>query len=150
MIHLEPIKKIGMNMSDEKIEKVKLHYIKNESTKRPLVNYSGHDESQGYSDEYVFLETEVLDARQVEEKKEFSLDKEGFTKVTFNPNDVDYSKPKNVRDSYYAEIEKLIKKHTGASDVFVFDHTVRRGLKNSNRRPAYHIHNDYTFAKAKE
>ena len=29
--------------------------------------------------------------------------------------------------------------------MFVFDHTVRRGIKDSNRHPAYHVHNDYTF-----
>jgi len=149
MLYLSLDQNTGVKMTDKKVEKVKLHYIKNESTKRPLVNYSGYDESQGYSDEYIFSDTEVFDARQYEDKKHFSLDKEGFTKVTFKPKDVDYSKPENVKDNYYAEVEKLIKLHTGASDVFVFDHTVRRGLKDSNRRPAYHIHNDYTFATAK-
>ncbi len=129
----------------KKIEKTKLHYIKNESTKRPLVNYSGHDESQGYSDDYVFLDAEVYDARRLDHKKDFNLDQEGFKLLRFNPHDVDYANQESVKRSYYPEVEQLIKQQTGASDVFVFDHTVRRGLDTSNRRPAYHIHNDYTF-----
>lgn len=50
-----------------------------------------------------------------------------------------------VKQSYYSEVKTLVKKETGATDVFVFDHTVRGGIKDSNRHPAYHVHNDYTF-----
>ena len=50
-----------------------------------------------------------------------------------------------VKRDYYSSVEELVKKQTGASHVFAFDHTIRRGIKNSNRHPAYHVHNDYTF-----
>ena len=132
-------------MKGKKIEKVKLHFIKKDSTNTPIVNYTGHAESQGYSEEYVFLETEVHDARRLEDKKDFNIDREGFSLVSFTPKEVDFSNSESVKDGYYSEVEQLVKEQTGASDVFVFDHTVRRGLVDSNRRPAYHIHNDYTF-----
>lgn len=125
--------------------KTKLHFIKNESTNVPVVNYSGHNESQGYSDDYIYHETEIIDARVAKESSPASLDKEAFELVKFTPAEVDYLDTGVVKNIYYSEVEALVKKQTGASEVFVFDHTVRRGIKNSNRQPAYHVHNDYTF-----
>ncbi len=132
------------------VEKTQLHYIKNDSTAVPVVNYSGHDESQGYSDDYIFHETDIInartpDTRALNDKAAFSLNREAFKLVTFTPGNVDFLDTQSVSETYYDDVEALVKKETGASDVFVFDHTVRRGIKNSNRQPAYHIHNDYTF-----
>ena len=129
---------------NQKVEKVRLHYIKKNSENTPVVNYSGDNESQGYSNEYVFIETDITDARTLV-NKEFNLDKEGFKLTHFIPEQVNYSLSEDVKKIYYPEVESLVREQTGASDVFVFDHTVRRGLANSNRRPAYHIHNDYTY-----
>lgn len=125
--------------------KTTLHFIKSGSTSTPAINYSGHDESQEYSDNYIFQETDIINARALSEGHSFSLDKQAFTLTTFTPIDVDFLDSSTVKQSYYAQVEALIKKETGATDVFVFDHTVRRGIKNSNRHPAYHVHNDYTF-----
>ncbi|TEW52661.1 CmcJ/NvfI family oxidoreductase [Psychromonas algicola] len=127
------------------VEKTKLHFIKDESNAVPVISYSGHDESQNYSDDYIFQETEVLNARLLGEDRVFSLDKEAFKLTQFNPTEVDFLDSELVKSSYYADVEALVKKETGATDVFVFDHTVRRGVKDSNRHPAYHVHNDYTF-----
>ena len=127
------------------IEKTQLHFIKNESVNVPMINYSGHDESQEYSDDYIFKATNVIDARSLPDDYSFSLDKEAFQLVGFNPTEVDFLDPEIVKSTYYSDVEALVKKETGATDVFVFDHTVRRGIKDSNRHPAYHVHNDYTF-----
>jgi hypothetical protein len=127
------------------LEKTKLHFIKNESIAVPIVNYSGLDESQSYSDEYTFHETDIVNARSLSEERTFSLDREAFKLITFSPDDVNFLAPELVKKSYYPDVEALVKKETGASHVFAFDHTVRRGIKNSNRHPAYHVHNDYTF-----
>jgi len=75
----------------------------------------------------------------------FSLDKEAFKLAVFTPTEVDFLSVECVKQSYYSEVATLVKKETGATDVFVFDHTVRRDIKDSNRHPAYHVHNDYTF-----
>lgn len=128
-----------------KVTKTQLHFIKNESQNVPVVNYSGHDETQSYSDDYIFKDTEIIDARQAPQAEEFNLDRQAFKKVDFNVQAVDFLDPDVVSKQYYAQVEALVKKETGASDVFVFDHTVRRGIKESNRHPAYHVHNDYTY-----
>lgn len=130
-------------------EKTTLHFIRAESTKVPVINYSGLDESQSYSDDYTFLESEVIDARKTKNSTAFSLDREAFKLVNFCPVEVDFSNPEVVKNSYYPRVEELVKNETGASHVFAFDHTVRRGIKNSNRHPAYHVHNDYTFETGK-
>ncbi|AZQ84897.1 methyltransferase [Colwellia sp. Arc7-635] len=127
------------------VEKTKLHFIKSESTGTPFINYSGHDELQEYSEDYSFQEVEIINARTLPEGKIFGLDKEAFKLATFKPTEVDFLNVDAVKDSYYSDVAALVKKETGATNVFVFDHTVRRGIKNSNRHPAYHIHNDYTF-----
>ncbi len=127
------------------VEKTTLHYIKNESTAVPTIDYSGFDESQSYSDDYVFLEADVINARALKKRDAFSLDIEGFKLVEFSPDEVDFLDVEEVKNNYYPSAEELVKKETGASHVFAFDHTVRRGIKNSNRHPAYHVHNDYTF-----
>jgi hypothetical protein len=127
------------------VEKTKLHFIKNESTGIPSINYSGHDELQEYSEDYSFETAEIINARTLPEGKTFGLDKEAFMLTTFNPTEVDFLNVDAVKDSYYSDVAAVVKKETGATDVFVFDHTVRRGIKDSNRHPAYHIHNDYTF-----
>ena len=67
------------------VEKTKLHFIKEESNAVPVITYSGHDESQGYSDNYIFQETEVFNARLLGEERAFSLDKEVFKLATFTP-----------------------------------------------------------------
>jgi len=127
------------------VQKTKLHFIKQESNAQPSIHYSGHDELQSYSDDYIFQTTEIINARAIADERVFSLDKEAFKLVTFTPTEVDFLTAESVKQSYYSEVATLVKKETGASDVFVFDHTVRRGIKDSNRHPAYHVHNDYTF-----
>lgn len=126
------------------IEKTKLHFINRESTNDPFINYSGHDESQEYSEAYDFQDAEIINARSISDTP-FSLDKQAFELAVFRPSDVDFLDSDAVKAAYYPEVEALVKSKTGATDVFVFDHTVRRGIAGSNRHPAYHIHNDYTY-----
>jgi len=127
------------------LERTRLHFIRSESTGTPVINYSGFDESQSYSDDYIFLDTEVIDARPLKTEWNFSLDREAFKLVEFTPSEIDYLSPEEVKKHYYPSVEELVKAETGASAVFAFDHTVRRGVEGSNRHPAYHVHNDYTF-----
>lgn len=131
------------------IEKSKLHFIRKESTGMPIVSYSGNDESQEYSDDYIFQEVDIINARAVKAQNPASLDTEAFKLVVFKPKNVSFTDIEQIKKIYYSDVETLVKKETGASDVFVFDHTVRRGLKDSNRHPAYHVHNDYTFETGK-
>lgn len=58
-----------------------------------------------------------------------------------------------VRNTYYAEIQELVMAHTGAKEVFVFDHNVRsKDMAGSDQtaqrapiqNPVKSVHNDYT------
>jgi len=125
------------------VERTQLHFIRNEITNTPVINYSGYDEKQEYSEAYQFKDADIINARTVTDSV-FSLDTNGFQLVQFTPSDVDFLDTEAVKEHYYPEVEALIKAQIGASDVFAFDHTVRRGIEGSNRHPAYHVHNDYT------
>jgi hypothetical protein len=79
----------------------------------------------------------------------FELDTHGFVFVdhpTAVKNFVDQLDRKRVYDR---EVEELIKQHSGASHVVVFDHTIRIGDEQAQRSlgarpPVKGVHNDYT------
>ncbi len=80
-----------------------------------------------------------------------SLDAEGFRLIGHRSDVRDFYSDDEVRDVYYAEIEKLVAKAAGAARVVVFDHTVRRRLEDASdrsgrprREPVPRVHNDYT------
>ena len=131
------------------VKRTTLHFIRPDSTGTPVVNYSGFDETQAYSDDYRFLETDIISARTPPNEKTFSLDREAFRLVNFCPTEIDFLDPTAVKTAYYPSVEALVKEATGADQAFAFDHTVRRGIADSNRHPAYHVHNDYTFETGK-
>jgi hypothetical protein len=53
-----------------------------------------------------------------------------------------------VRRDYYPEVADILRGATGARDVLIFDHTVRRAGADGARQPALHVHNDYTDTSA--
>jgi len=54
-----------------------------------------------------------------------------------------------VRNEYYAEIENTIKdKLPGVKKVVIFDHTIRRRVKDAPRQPVQQVHVDQTPAAA--
>ncbi|WP_428487419.1 CmcJ/NvfI family oxidoreductase [Rhodopila sp.] len=80
-----------------------------------------------------------------------ALDTQGFL-LTNAPTAVrDFYNEAELRDTYYAEAEALVKQATGASRVMVFDHTIRRrehGVEDRTpgtaRQPVTRIYGDYT------
>lgn len=90
----------------------------------------------------------VADARSM--IANLSLDREGFALVPHETHVSDFYDPDVVAAEYNPEIEALIKLHTGAKDVVVFDHTVRAGDETIRktkmvREPVQRAHNDYTI-----
>jgi hypothetical protein len=80
-----------------------------------------------------------------------SLDGEGFAVVRHNSAVRDFYDDAEVRRTYYAEAEQVLKEATGARRVFVFDHTVRRRVLGADdraqgapRQPATRVHVDHT------
>ena len=86
---------------------------------------------------------------------QFHLDKHGFEFVDHQTAMQDFLDIDELKSVYYAEIEQLVKDHTGATRVVVFDHTLRAGdeptrEKRRVRGPVYLAHNDYTEWSAPE
>jgi hypothetical protein len=85
-----------------------------------------------------------------EEDHAFTLDGEGFAVVEHRSAVIDFQDEGQIRDTYYAEAERLLKDVTGADRVFIFDHTLRHRIPGQQdygdgpRQPATRVHVDHT------
>ena len=89
----------------------------------------------------------IHDAR--DRRDALSLDREGFLFVDHETAVENFYDPYELETVYYPEIERLIKAHTGAQRVVIFDHTLRSGDESIQaekhlREPVKVVHNDYT------
>jgi hypothetical protein len=83
----------------------------------------------------------------------FRLDTHGFVFTDHATQVRDFADEAERARVYDPEVQALIKKHSGASHVVVFDHTIRIGdegmQKTLGARPTVHgVHNDYTETSA--
>jgi hypothetical protein len=75
----------------------------------------------------------------------FSLNQEGFAFHNGPSHVTDFENTEAVESTYYAEVRKLVTDAVGATEVEIFDHTIRVTDEDTTyRRPASHAHNDYT------
>jgi hypothetical protein len=79
----------------------------------------------------------------------FALEQNGFRFVRHDTKVADFFNEKEVRHTYYPEVQALVKAETGAARVVVFDHTLRTandGLREARkiREVVPQVHNDYT------
>lgn len=123
-----------------------------EATPKP-VNYA-YEPPAGIprrSGKYIQQSVVIRDGREVLD--ELSLDSNGFVLTKHETAVKDFYDPEEVKSVYYPEVERLIKRETGAERVVVFDHIVRnpvlaaRGEKGA-RPPATIVHNDYSLKSA--
>jgi len=91
----------------------------------------------------------VYDVRDI--ARDVSLDREGFAVLHHASAVRDFYNEEELRRIYYPETERLIAEKTGASRVFIFDHTVRRRVRDVEdraagvpRQPATRVHVDHT------
>jgi len=94
---------------------------------------------------YRFFKVRVRDARPI--AGELSLDRQAFALVRHDTKVRDFYDENEVKTAYYAEVEALLKRATGAAKVVIFDHTVRtadRAVERGLRTPVQSVHNDYT------
>lgn len=103
----------------------------------------------GYSFKLSDHQRSVQDIRGRE--SDFSTDTSGFA-VYNQPTSKDfgdYSDEALVRDSYYQEVENILRqKLPGIKKVVIFDHTIRRNKKASPRAPVQQVHVDQTPSAA--
>lgn len=126
-----------------------LNYL-SEMTERPR-NYT-FDPPPGVPRSNTVHETHrlpIYDVRQT--AADVSLDREGFELLRHSTAVRDFYDEDEVRKVYYPEAERLIAEVTGASRVFIFDHTVRRRVRGVDdraaglpRQPATRVHVDHT------
>ena len=91
----------------------------------------------------------VYDCRSIADR--LTLDDAGFEVVAHRSSFHEYYNPERVRDEYYPEAVALLKRVTGAQEVFVFDHNVRNQTRSERgeagvRLPVDGAHNDYTLS----
>jgi hypothetical protein len=96
---------------------------------------------------YEEVEVTIHDGRPLRDT--FKLDTHGFAFVDHPTKVRDFTDEAERKRVYDAEIQALIKKHSGASEVLVFDHTIRTGdeavrTATNVRAPVRGVHNDYT------
>ena len=139
--------------ADKGIEVVnaRLNYLA-EATPKP-VNYA-YDPPVGVlrsSGKHVAQDVTIRNGREVLD--ELSLDTNGFVLTPHETAVTDFYDSEEVKSVYYPEVERLLKRVTGAERVLIFDHVVRnpvlaeRGEKGA-RSPAKIVHNDYSFKSA--
>jgi hypothetical protein len=76
-----------------------------------------------------------------------ALDKQAFILVRHDTRMRDFYDVAELKSVYFAEVEALVRRETGASKVVVFDHTIRtadRAVERGLRTPVRSVHNDYT------
>ena len=83
----------------------------------------------------------------------FKLDTHGFAFVDHNTKVADFTDEAERKRVYDPEVAALIRLHSGASEVVVFDHTLRTGdeaarTATNARPPVKGVHNDYTETSA--
>ncbi|KAI1662910.1 hypothetical protein F4813DRAFT_342313 [Daldinia decipiens] len=87
---------------------------------------------------------------------EFTLDKHGFQFYRHVAQEKDFLDDDHIKAVYYPETEQLLKDATGASKIFIFDHTIRRNPADqrgadggpSLRGPVNRVHIDQTYSAA--
>jgi hypothetical protein len=119
---------------------------------KPQVFMSANQaEANKRTGEFRMVDVDISDARDVDPAP--SLDREGFELITSPTKVTDFYDPKQITDIYYRECIALLKKATGASDVHIFDHTLRvqddaKRAAHGTRLPVPVAHNDYTEKSA--
>jgi hypothetical protein len=118
-------------------------------TGRPAVRYIDWPEMEqnAVPPQYEAREMVVRDGRPLRDT--FDLDTHGFVFVDHHTKVQDFADEAQRKRVYDPEVQALVRKHSGASDVIVFDHTIRitddESQRVSGARPTVKgVHNDYT------
>jgi len=117
------------------------NYVEPQPEGHPQRNFGDHDKT-----------VKVHDIRGRE--SEFNLDKDAFQVIQNVPDSAEksFTDDESIRKNYYPEVEKLLLDSIeGSNKIFIFDHTIRRGGKDSraNRGPVNRTHIDQTGEAAK-
>lgn len=112
---------------------------------------ANHAEANSRTGEFHMIDVDIADARALQPPP--GLDREGFELVASPTKVADFYDEKQIADVYYPECIALLKRETGASEVHIFDHTLRvqdeaKRAAHGTRLPVPVVHNDYTEKSA--
>jgi len=92
-------------------------------------------------------ERQVTDIRGREH--EFTTDNSGFQVLKSPAKERLFTDDKAVREGYYQEVERLLRDNIpGIKKIVIFDHTIRRRVKDAPRQPVQQVHVDQTAGAA--
>ncbi|MEH2051704.1 CmcJ/NvfI family oxidoreductase [Nostoc sp.] len=133
--------------SDLKHVEAELNYLTPMAEK--LVNYAyeppaGVPRSNG---KYETHKVPIHNAREISDK--VSLERQGFDFTAHKSKVSDFYDEDEIRSVYYPEAKQLLKELIGATEVLIFDHTLRNAEisqpgENEIREPVKRVHNDFT------
>ncbi|KAJ5617365.1 hypothetical protein N7537_002479 [Penicillium hordei] len=128
-----------------------LNFFKeNEDGSPPEPTYTSKPET--YDRPAAPLETTVHDISGHE--LDYKLDSHGFQLYYHESQEKDFLDDEKIKAEYYPETEQLLKDATGASRIFIFDHTIRRGqtdgpIRTRLRGPVQRVHIDQSYTASK-
>lgn len=125
------------------------YHRENEDGSPPHPTYIDRPETY----ERPFESHEVIIKDVAGEEDKFTLDQNGFQFHANVASEKDFLDHDEIKAGYYAETEKLLKDVTGASRVFIFDHTIRRQILGDStdrkaRGPVARVHIDQSYDAA--
>ncbi|KAI1423382.1 hypothetical protein F5Y12DRAFT_532962 [Xylaria sp. FL1777] len=147
----EGLQTAGGSASPSEVETVLNFFKDNEDGSPPEPSYVNKPESY----------TRPVDSHSVKitdiagREAEFTLDKQGFQVHRHVAQEKDFVDDEHIKAVYYPETEQLLKDVTGASKIFIFDHTIRRQPKDgrdkndpvaSLRGPVQRVHIDQSYS----
>ncbi|OJJ60389.1 hypothetical protein ASPSYDRAFT_148263 [Aspergillus sydowii CBS 593.65] len=87
---------------------------------------------------------------------DYTLDANGFQFYYHTSAEKDFLDDEQIKRVYYPETEQLLKDATGASKIFIFDHTIRRAPLDARdpgtpqlRGPVQRVHIDQSYPASK-
>ena len=104
-----------------------LNYFASTSNGEPPYNFTYSPPPDGLPQSNISVEaidTVVHDIRGREDT--VSLDTTGFQFVPHVSQEKQFVDDEAIRARYYKEVEELLKEHTGAKRILIFDHTIRQ------------------------
>ncbi|EED20647.1 conserved hypothetical protein [Talaromyces stipitatus ATCC 10500] len=113
----------------------------------PKPSISGKPET--YERETETLEVTIHDISGSE--LDYTLDKNGFQLYYHESKQKLFVDEDEIKNEYYPETEQLLKDATGASKIFIFDHTIRRPEASPSglRGPVQRVHIDQSYQASK-
>ncbi|KPI42179.1 uncharacterized protein AB675_5458 [Cyphellophora attinorum] len=127
----EPLTTVQTGVTKHHVRTILNYHKPNEDGSPPHATYVGRPET--YERPVDPVEVTINDIRGETDK--YNLDSNGFQLYNFPSAEKDFLDDDKIKAEYYPETERLLKEATGASRVFIFDHTIRRPGPPSAENP---------------